>query len=533
MPNSPERTSYDELPYPSFPFAQTHPDRLATLATLLGLKPARADRCWVLELGCAAGGNLIPLASAFPQSTFLGLDLSGEQISSGKKTIDELGLKNITLERRNITDIGDRFGEFDFIICHGVYSWVPRAVQDKILKVYKQCLAREGVGFISYNTYPGWHMRGMVRAMMGLHDRRFRDRPPLVRVGQARALLSFLVKSAPAGNGPYTLLLKEQLEMLEACSDAYLFHEHLEECNEPLYFTDFCERLTAAGLRYLGEAELGVMVPSTSFPPDVQAELSQVAPNQIEMEQYMDLLRNRSFRQTLIVHDHVSPRYEIRGEHIFGFRVASSIQPPAGDEILTADVPEEFKGRHGLVLTTASPLVKAAARCLAEAWPGSIPFDGLLAAAWARLKAGPAPDRAAMDEEALELARALLTAFATTGKPLVELSLCPPCFAAQVSERPVAGPLVRLQAKTSHQVTSLRHETVSVPDFDRHLLQLMDGSRDRRALLDGLLECQARGEIRITADEEPVTDPTRLAQILGETIDQQLPKLAREALLIA
>src|SRR5262249_18767962 len=91
--NQPLRTSYDEVPYPSVPFPQTHPDRPATVATLLGLNPVPADRCRVLELGCASGGNLIPLAYGLPDSTFLGIDLSSEQIAQGQKTVQALGLQ--------------------------------------------------------------------------------------------------------------------------------------------------------------------------------------------------------------------------------------------------------------------------------------------------------------------------------------------------------------------------------------------------------------------------------------------------------
>src|SRR5579871_1453764 len=83
-------TSYDELPYPSYPYPNTHPDHLGAVATLLGLQPALADRCRVLELGCASGGNLIPLALAWPESTYIGIDLSAQQIAEGQGLIDAL-----------------------------------------------------------------------------------------------------------------------------------------------------------------------------------------------------------------------------------------------------------------------------------------------------------------------------------------------------------------------------------------------------------------------------------------------------------
>ena len=279
MPLSPDiRTSYDEFPYPSQPFRDTHPDHLAVVATLLGLRSARADRCRVLELGCASGGNLIPLAYTYPDSTFLGIDLSVEQIRQGEELRAALGLTNVELRALNLLEVDDQFGTFDFIICHGVYSWVPAAVQDRILEICTRRLAPDGIGFVSYNTFPGWHMRGMIRAMMGLHDRRFRDRPAAERVAEARTLLAFLAAAVPQEDAPYSLLLRQHLDQLSACTDPYLFHEHLEECNEPAYFIEFCERLAAKGLRYLGESEFQVMVPSSSFSPEVQDRLQAAGP---------------------------------------------------------------------------------------------------------------------------------------------------------------------------------------------------------------------------------------------------------------
>ena len=129
------RTAYDEVPYPSHPYPNSHPDHLATVATLLGLNPPASNRCRVLELGCASGGNLIPMALTSPDSRFVGVDLSREQIAEGQKTVEALGLTNIELRHLSILDLDDSFGSFDYIVCHGVYSWVPDNVQDRILAI--------------------------------------------------------------------------------------------------------------------------------------------------------------------------------------------------------------------------------------------------------------------------------------------------------------------------------------------------------------------------------------------------------------
>jgi methyltransferase-like protein/SAM-dependent methyltransferase len=532
MSDQPAHTSYDELPYPSHPYPQTHPDHLATIATLLGMKPAPADRCRVLELGCAGGGNLIPLALALPESTFVGVDLSAGQIAEGQKNVDALGLKNVQLRQMSIMDVDDGFGTFDYIVCHGVYSWVPTEVQDKLLATYRDRLAPEGVGYLSYNTYPGWHMRGTIRAIIGLHDQRFRDQPALVRVAQARALLAFLTDSVGSETS-YGQLLRENVDVLQRCTDSYLFHEHLEECNAPIYFTEMCDRLAAHKLRYLGESEFRVMVPSTSFAPIVQQQLAQVAPGLIEREQYMDLLRNRLFRQTLIGHDHIRPSYDVRAEQMFSFQVASPARTAASEPDIRSDAPAEFKGRGDLALTSSTPVVKAAFVCLGETWPRPVAFDTLLASAQARLKADSADGYAGSAHDGHDLAKALLTAYATAGEALVELWLRPPPFATSVSAHPVASPLARLQAVAGPLVTNYRHEAVALIEFDRQLLPHLDGSHDRAALLQVMLEKVKEGSLRLSEGDEPVTDPGRAEEILAEVLDKELPGLAQQALLIA
>jgi methyltransferase-like protein/2-polyprenyl-3-methyl-5-hydroxy-6-metoxy-1,4-benzoquinol methylase len=534
MPPSPcPRTSYDEVPYPNQPYPYTHPDHLAVVATLLGLSPAQADHCRVLELGCASGGNLIPLAYTYQDSTFLGIDLSVEQIRQGEELRSALGLANVELRALDLLDVDDQFGTFDFIICHGVYSWVAAEVQDKILEICARRLAPDGIGFVSYNTFPGWHMRGMIRAMMVLHDRRFRDRPAAERVAEARALLAFLAEAVPPKDTPYGLLLRQHLEQLSAYADPYFFHEDLEECNEPIYFIEFCERLAAEGLRYLGESEFRVMVPSTSFSPEVQDRLQALAPSLLEMEQYMDFLRNRSFRQSLIGHARLRPSYEVREDRLSALRVASTLRPRAPAPDLASHSPEEFVAASGMTLTTQTPLVKAAFTALGELWPRAVAFEDLPALARSRL-AGSSPGAGAEGPaaDAEVLGRALLTAYASGDRRLVELWLRPPTFAAEAGARPLASRLARLQAAGTNKVTNLRHETVDLGPLDVRLLRLLDETRERTDLVEALLQGVREGELRISQDGRPVSEMAQAREILGGVIAECLPRFASAALLL-
>jgi trans-aconitate methyltransferase len=189
------KSSYDEVPYESHPFSQTHPDRLATLGRLFGMAPAPVERCRALELGCASGGNLIPMACQLPGSEFVGVDNSRREVEMGRGIIAALGLTNVRIEPASILDVDDSWGRFDYIIAHGVYSWVPDHVQDKMLAICAANLPPQGIAYVSYNTYPGWHMREMIRHMMLYHVAQFPDAQQ--RLQQARALVDFLARSTP------------------------------------------------------------------------------------------------------------------------------------------------------------------------------------------------------------------------------------------------------------------------------------------------------------------------------------------------
>jgi methyltransferase-like protein/2-polyprenyl-3-methyl-5-hydroxy-6-metoxy-1,4-benzoquinol methylase len=522
-------TSYDVVPYESNPFLHTHPDRLATAATLFGMKPTAVDRCRVLELGCASGGNLIPMAQAYPESRFVGIDLSRRQIADGQQVVEALGLPNIELMPRSIVDVNADFGQFDYLICHGVYSWVPPQVQDKILEICAWNLSPNGVAYVSYNTYPGWHMRGMIRDMMCYRARRYAE--PQARVNQARALLDFLAQSVPGDQGAYSTLLKDELEFLRRCSDSYLLHEHLEEWNDPIYFYQFAERAAAKGLQYLGEAQLSAMLVS-NFSPEVGNTLRLLSADLIEVEQYMDFLRNRMFRQTLLCRKGITLKHTLYPECLPGFYVASPAKSASARPDLQSNAVEQFRTPGG-TLSTPHPIVKAAMAYLAEIWPRSESFETLLATSRTRLSTLPLADedKDSMARDLQVLGTSLLECYASPYE-MVELRVCPPRFVLDINANPVASPLARLQALASPRVTNLRHELVQLSEFSRQVLRRLDGSRNRATLLHDLASLVAEGNLVVQQDGRPVKDARQIQETLSETLDQSLPELARAALLV-
>ncbi len=511
----PPSTSYQEIPYANDPYRSSHPDHLATVAKLSGLTPTAADHCRVLELGCARGGNLIPMALGLPCARFVGIDSSPRQVKEAGELIAQLGLSNIQVELRDILDLDPGIGTFDYIICHGTFSWVTFEVQDRILDIAARNLAPDGIVYISYNTYPGWHLRGLVRDMMCYHVRRHQD--PRDRVREARGLLQFMTMSASALDHRYGSLLQEELDYVSQRPDSYLLHDHLETVNEPVYFHEFMERAHARGLRFVSEVQSSVIVPE-SLPPEIINGLRKLSGDDLEFEQFIDFLINRKFRQSVLCHDQTDRPRKARPEDLYGLYVAS-----------------RRTGDPAVVPSRDETLVAAALAHLGEIWPLSLPFPSLLPAARSRMATSSNSMATRTTTDADELGSGLLRGYT---EKRIELSTQPPSFVVAISNQPLASPLARLQAQVGKTVTNLRHEAGQLSDFGSHVLPLLDGKRDRAAILDTLIQSTENGRITL-----PSTDPgaarwssgrarTR-RDLLEEMLDDCLKKFARFALLVA
>ena len=504
--------SYDDFPYESHSFPQTHPDRLAAIATLFGMQPPAVDRARILELGCAAGGNLIPLAATLPGTQCLGVDLSATQVRQARERIATLGLKNARVEQADILGLGPEIGRFDYILCHGVYSWVPPVVQQKILSLIRVCLDPQGVALVSYNTYPGWHLRASLRHMMRYHAEQFADAREQVR--QSRALLDFLAKSTASQNTPYALFLRGELELLSRLNDSYIAHEHLEQHNSPLYVHQFIEAATRQGLQYLGDSEFATMLPQ-HFPPEVQETLRRISPDLVRLEQYMDFLRNRAFRTTLLVQQETALNRNVTPARLQGLYIAGNLTPlePAGSG--------QYRTASGMQVGAGNLVTQAAFQLLAKAWPRAIAFKVLLNGA-ARLA------KQTVAQAETPLAADLLQAYAGNA---LELRTMPSPFIGEVSAKPVASALARQQAVAGMVVTTLRHEETALNEAARQILLHLDGAHDHEDLARLLAKQVKQGALKMQKDGQPLTAEADIRAYAAQFVEQMLKEFARNALL--
>lgn len=513
------RESYDRVPYASGSYHQTHPDHLATLALLHGLEAAPPARCRVLELGCSDGGNLIPMALELPASTFVGIDLSPRQIETGLAHVRELGLTNVDLRAMSILDVSildgaASLGTFDYVICHGVYSWVARDVQDRILAVCRDHLDPNGVAYVSYNALPGWHQRAFIRDLVlhatgGVED-------PEARAARAFELIGFLSDATARDQDSWAQILRTTREQFDAWSDqpTYLVHDYFERTNEPVYFHEFARRAAAHGLRYLADAE-APMNEHDNLGPEVAGKLRALSSDAMEQEQYFDFLVNRSFRRTLLVHESAVPDRTMQPERMRRLHAATSARPVSSEPDLRPGVPETFENEKGKPFASSHPAAKGVLVALAEAWPRSVSFDAL------RVQLRDADDALIAD---------LLWSLYWSG--VAELHVEPPHCADAIGDKPRASKLARLQASRGPMVTNLRRRVLKIDDpVAKFLLLQLDGTRDRAALVR-LLDAEASaGRLDITAGGDRV-DPQRIPMVLQAVLDHHLQRLLRLALLV-
>jgi SAM-dependent methyltransferase len=523
---APDATLYDEVPYPSVPFPQTHPDRLAVLATLFGMHPAPVERCRVLELGCGDGSNLIPMALGLPESRFLGIDLAGVPVARGREAIDVLGLRNVALRQEDLRAFAQRpdveEGPFEYIVAHGVYSWVPDEVREAILAICRRHLAPQGVAYISYNAYPGCHVRLMVREMLLYHVGGTDDSG--LAIARAQGIARLLGDVLPAIED--LTFLKSELRTAAERAPSVLLHDDLAPENRPFYFWEFAAQADAHGLQYLAEAHFPDMQ-AHSF-SDAVVEILQAFEQErglVAKEQYLDFLRVRRFRQTLLCHAELVLDRALTAGRIERFSVASPVTPASAEPDLRPGVAEEFRGPRDSVIRIDLPLAKAALLELGEAWPLRRSIPELAARAQARLVGLGLP--AAEGDDQIGVLIEIL--FQTYAAGVIQLHTFMPALALEPGERPIASPLARLQARRHERplVTTLLHTHLLVEDaLGRHALQLLDGTRDRAALLADLRRWVREQGPAAATDAAPPVDISPVA------LEAKLRELARLGLLV-
>lgn len=459
-------TPYDEIPYPGLSYSFAHPDRMAVAGRLHGLAAPDPARATILELGAGDGSNLLPLAQLWPEARLIGVDLSAHAIDLARQRAAALGLTNVELHHAPLEAFlaqGATPLRADYVIAHGLVSWVPPATRQALFALVGQVLSDDGVAMLSFQTWPGYSDIEPLRALMRHHVENVAD--PAKKVQQARDIAVWHILRWERLYGPSrTHGLRALYEELAAMPDAVFLHDLLSPEHHPLSLTEIAAELAPHGLAWLTNARMNE--PRTTQLPDPLRELARASDDPVRRQQYLDFFLMTRFRTSLFC----------RADAVQAGRVRRDVEPEAFRAFhIAGRVSAEKLGRNpgrGLVITTAVgdvTLSDEATRvlvALSQEMPAAIAPETLLARV--------APLSA---KDALHAVAELWLADA------IELSLAPPALASTLPEHPVASPFARLLAAEGRPtVTSLWHREWSLEPAERAALLAMDGGHPSAAM---------------------------------------------------
>ena len=484
-------STYDEVPYEGGIVPGAHPDRLSAIARIFGVPAAHPASCSVLEIGCAAATNLLPMAYGLPNSTFVGIDPSERQIEMGRQFVEDYGARNVELHALDVRDTLTWDRKFDFIICHGVFSWVEDEVQDAILEASRRLLNPNGVAYISYNTLPGFHSRSAIREMLRFHASHFDT--PAERAQQSRSLLAFLAESteqlSDTEYGAHHGFLQNERELLEGMSDSYLIHEHLTEHNEAFYFHEFVDLAAEHELQYLGDAAFQTMMVS-DLPGDIGPRISAISSSQLTLEQYRDFVTNRMFRKTLLCHNDVNVDREISTEDLAGLEYRKRIAIDNDGNWLIKKV-----GSSVVQVTDSS--VASVLRAVSDACPRALPFEDLRR------------DASALLGEEIPVEKLAGILLSLLGLDAIEPRTWTPTVALEVGEYPeVFLPARRQPADRREMLPLPQHGFARPSPFIAAMLDLVDGTRTTTQIVDAVEDAVRRGVFYVDG-APPEGEPSR------------------------
>jgi SAM-dependent methyltransferase len=453
VPNLPPQRShdpYEDVPYTDHAYAESHPDRLAVVARMSGWEPPAIENARILELGCAVGGNLLSMAEQLPNATLVGVDRSRHQIDEARRIAAATHLSNVTFHDASFEAIDLPAASFDFVIAHGVYSWIPLDARRDLLRVIARSLAPGGVAYVSFNTLPGWYERLAARDWL-----RFTEATPSIATPGKEALAWLKERASPELDS-YRRNLDAVARRLDETERAYLVHEYLSPEHRPELVTTVLAEAEAAGLRYLGDA---IPTETALELVDDETQSRAIGLDVAATQQLVDFVKNTAFRRALFVRGDTSDERKwkwparLDPRALGGLRIASRLRivPDPGGGV-------RAEGPGGSV-HVFDPDAQRALHELSRVAPRSLPFDALVDAAKTEL----------------------FDLFLAIGG--IDFHAYEPRIATTISARPEASAVARYHAQRGGVITNMWHQEVRlVEDVVRDVLGRLDGAHTCGAL---------------------------------------------------
>jgi SAM-dependent methyltransferase len=424
---------YQSQRYPAMSHPLADPAVTAVAARLGGLTTAPPRHARILEIGCASGHNLLPLARRWPHSEWIGIDLASKAVADARQLAAEAGIGNATFHAVDFREFEPDGEPFDFIIAHGVFSWVADEAKLALLEFCRHHLAPAGIATISFNVAAGWAQRLPVVAMV----RALQD----ATGGELIATIELLHDAVDPAT-PHGVHVRWILEQMLTKGPDILPFDDFAPVNDPWPFDQFVLAAAHAGLRWLGESAPAENLPS-ALGDASRAALAPLAANPLLAQLAADFAAGRTFRSGVLCRADAPTQPGLTNEGLFDLAVRAGEALPTG----------------------ADPLAQAFYQALAALAPHCVPLRELAATL-------PDVDRGA-------LARLV---FDGITRGLIHPRIEPLRFDPQPPERPCLDPLLLACARRGLPLVDVWHMPCSFPPAHYAVLVAMDGTRSRAGL---------------------------------------------------
>ena len=467
-------SDYDKVPYKGLIIPNSFPGHLALCNMWHNGRHSPLQRFHLTELGCGDGANLLPIAFYHPDSTFIGIDNAESGLSRAREGARQIGLQNIQFMQKDICEIEQaEIVQCDYIIAHGLYSWVSDDIREAILQFCRNGLSATGLAFISYNAQPGWASRGLVRDIL-LRSASVQQAAIEDKATKAIEVATELLQAMPSRDYAYAVLLAEELERVRDGKPFYIFHEYLEEFNEGFWLRDFVQRARQNDLNYVCDAQFSQW--EGQIPKELRSTLSQCDLDPIEQEETADLLCNRYFHASILCRDDAPRELRSHQQLLEDVYIASSLGAESDPFDLTDGVVELFIGVQGQEITLDVSITKAAVVLLAAQWPAGMKLKTLLQKASKLLGEHGCE---VLDESQTQLVGELITLFEAGA---INLRLKEPNCNLSVSEYPKIHALARYEIGNSEALTTPYHLPLTLNMQILEVARVMDGSKSKNEI---------------------------------------------------
>lgn len=507
---------YNGLNYSSYPYHHSHPDRLFTLAKFFGASPAEPGTANILEIGCASGGNIIPIALKYPQSKLLGIDASLSQIIAAQKAASEIGLMNATFENKLLGDLQNSRDQFDYIIVHNMISWINEQTRNEIFDLCKKLLKPNGIAFVSYNVHAGHSTANLLREMVLYNSHRLESIPE--KLEQAKAFLAFTINALEESENPlHQMIYVEARALFEndnmLCD--YIIGDH-----KVFGFHEFFEELDKRELQYLSDTHLPAMYVGNA-PANILEAVQQLT-DIVDVEEYLDFFTQKAFKSSIICHKDAKIKRDVSEANLSSFYISSNIllEIPSKDITNFDDITQALsffiKPNGGGGIQTNSSIMKTVLYTIADnAAINPISIAQIIDIASEKLPSVTKEEiQKTFNQEVIGL---IFTGY-------IDITSYMTTAATLISDKPKIYHLARYQALQGDDtwVTNLKGQIVFIGLFEKYAFRYMDGEYGLDAIEEFIFNHAQQEDLSFSKDGQTLTNKDEIRQEIKDHLKDSL-----------